>query len=366
MIAAKDRITPGQLMFIIIQTQVGVNILLLPSSVESIARGDAWISVSFAGIATMIIILAIWGVSRRFPGMILFDYLPLLLGKPIGKIVHLVFAASFIAECSLTLVLFTDAVRDWIFPNTPKSVVMILMLAVSLFMARENLRAIARFFVLTFPLIFLLIFIATYAYKSAEFMYLLPINQAGIPSIVNGALYSMNSFYGYEMLFFCYPYVQGKSKTALKAVFYANIFSTLVYVYLVFTCLVVFTPEENRVIPQPVLYMIKALSFTIIERADLYFLTIWTIVVMTTIMAYLYMSARSVSSLFGKTNHAGATPFVTLLIFVISLYPHDQEMLNRLKNIVGILSSISFVALPFVLLCVSYILKVQRKELAEG
>ncbi|TVX99708.1 GerAB/ArcD/ProY family transporter [Cohnella terricola] len=366
MIAGKDKITPGQLMFVIIQAQIGVNILFLPSSVESVASSDAWISVSLAGITTMILILAIWGLSRRFPGMILFDYLPLLLGKPIGTIVHLVFAASFIAECSLTSLLFVNAVRDWIFPNTPKSIVLILILAVSLYMARENLRAIARFFVLTFGLIFLMIFIATYAYKEADIMYILPINQAGIPSIIKGALFSMNSFFGYEMLFFCYPYVQGKSRTILKAVFYANTFSVLVYVYLVFTCLLVFTPEEIKIIPQPILYMVKALSFTIIERADLYFLTIWTVVVTSTIMAYLFMSARSVSSLFGMKNHAGTTPFVTLIVFCISLYPHNQDMVNRLKSIVGILGSVSFVTLPIVLLCISYLFKVQRKESAEG
>lgn len=366
MVAAKDQITQGQFMILVIQSQIGVSVLFLPSVVESIAGNDAWISVIMAGIGAFGLITIMWGLSRRFPTMNVFEFLPLLLGKVAGKIVHLVYLAMFIAECSLILVLFADVVRDWVFSNTPSWVVLVLMLGTALYMVRENLRAIARFFVLTFGLIFILILISTYAYQDADLMYILPINSSGIPNIVRGTAESMNSFYGFEIILLCYPFVQGGGKGILKASLYANVFSTIVYGFMVFTCLIVFSPEELRIIPQPVLYMVKSLTFTVFERADLYFLTIWTIVVISTVMAYLYMSAKAISSLFGKKQHAGTVPFAALIILSIALIPHDQDMINRMRLIVNILSTATLVVLPFILLCISYLFKIKGKEQARG
>lgn len=365
MIAAKDKITPAQLMVLVIQSQIGVSILFLPSMVEAAARNDAWISVILAGFVSSFLLLIMWALSRRFPALTLFEYLPLLLGKVVGKIVNFVFAMMLILECSLILVLFADVVRDWIFSSTPSWVILFLTLATALYMVRENIKLIARFLMFTVGLILVLVLIATYAYRDADLMYILPINQAGIPNIFKGMLISMNSFYGFEILFFCYPFVQGKGKGILKATFFGNILSTLVYTFMVFTCLIVFSNEELRVIPQPILYMVKTLSFTVFERADLYFLTIWTVVVITTVMAYLFMCAKSVAALFGKKQHAGTAPFVALLILCISLYPHDQSLINKLKTIVGILTTICIVALPIILLCISYLRKIKGKEQAE-
>jgi len=366
MITAKEQITPAQFMFLIIQTQIGVSVLFLPSKVEAIAGNDAWISVLLAGAAAMLIIVIMWALSRRFPTMNLFEYLPLLLGKFVGKSVHVVYIIMFTLECSLILVQFADVVRDWIFPSTPTWVILFLMLVTSLYMIRENIRLIARFFVLTFVLIFILLLIAAYAYQDADILYILPFNQAGFSNIASGMLHSMNSLYGFEIILFCYPYIKGKSGEILKASAFANIFSTFVYTFMVFTCLIVFSPEELKVIPQPVLYMVKALSFTVFERADLYFLTIWTIVVISTVMAYLFMSAKAASTLFGKKSHSGTAPFVAILILCISLLPYNPEMINWLQKIVLVLISVSLIAFPIILLCISYLLKIKGKEQAKG
>jgi len=366
MIAAKDKITPGQLMILVIQSQIGVGVLFLPSTVESAAQNDAWISVILAGFAAFLLIVILWGLSRRFPANSFFEFLPLLLGKAVGKIVHFFYAALFVLECSLVSVLFADVIRDWVFPNTPRWAIIGLLLATSLYLAQENIRTIARFFVLTFGLIFILILIATYAYHDAQILYILPINQAGIPKVMYGMMKTMNSLFGFEIIMFVYPYVRGTGKEILKATGFAHVFSTFVYTYLVFTCLVVFSPEELRMIPHPVLYMVKALSFSIFERADLYFLMIWAVVVVSTVMSYLYMSAKTVSTLFGKKQHRGTAPYVALLILFIALIPHDQDMINRLQLIVGILFGVFLVVFPFVLLCISYFMNIKGKERAEG
>ncbi|MFB9274773.1 GerAB/ArcD/ProY family transporter [Cohnella cellulosilytica] len=362
MIPDKERITPGQLMALIIQSQIGVGALFLPSTVEAAARNDSWISILIGGAFSGMLLIVIWALGRRFPGMILFEYLPLLVGKPLAKIVHATYAVMFISECGSILALFADVVRDWIFASTPAWIILGMMLAVSLYLAVENLRLLARFFVLTFGLIFVLVLIALYAYRDAEWLYALPIGQAGLANIAKGAALSMNSFYGFEIILFSFPFVQGGSRAILKAGLFSNLFSTAFYVFLVFTCVLIFTPEELRIIPQPILYMVKALSFTVFERADMYFLMIWIVVVISTVMAYLYMASKSVSTLFGKARHSGVAPFVAVCILLIAVYPHDQDMIDFIQKIVAVLTTATLIVMPLLLLGLSYLRKIERKE----
>ncbi|MFC5403433.1 GerAB/ArcD/ProY family transporter [Cohnella soli] len=362
MIAAKEKITPGQFMILVIQAQIGISVLFLPSSVETIARNDAWICVLLAGLATTVILGVMWKLASRFPAANFLEYLPLLLGKIPGKIAHLCFICMFILNSGQIMVLFADVTRDWIFSETPRWVILGLMLATAGYLARENVRTIARFCVMTFGLVFVLIFIAAYAFKNAELLYILPMARSGLPNLAHGTLKASYSLYGFELVLFCFPYVQGSRKDVLKALFSANTFSTAMYTFLVFICLVVFSPEELKIIPQPVLYMVKALSLTIIERADLYFLSFWAIIIFSTVAIYLYMSAKSVSTLFGKKGHRGTIPIVALLILVIAEFPHNQDAINRLQNIVYVFAGVSFVFLPLLMLFLSYVRGIKGKE----
>lgn len=366
MIAGKDRITPGQLMVLIIQSQIGVGVLFLPSEVESVAGNDAWISVILAGLAAFLLILVFWGLGRRFPHQTLFEFLPRLLGKVAGKAVILLYAAMFVFEGSLVLLQFADVIKNWVFSDTPVWVIMLMSLVTSYYMAKENLRTIVRFFVLTFGLIFVLIFISLYAYRNVDILYILPINQAGIPKILSGTAKSIDAYYGIEVLLVAYPFVQGKSKDILKAALWGNAFSIAVYTFLVFTCLIAFTSDELKLIPQPVLYMVKSLSFTIFERADLYFLTIWIVAVITTAVIYLFMAAKAAAALFGIRKHVKTLPGVALAFLGLTLIPLDQDTLILVRNTSAVLAAAALLAIPILLLAVSYIGRIKEKGRAGG
>ncbi|XID91292.1 GerAB/ArcD/ProY family transporter [Paenibacillaceae bacterium WGS1546] len=366
MIAGKERITPGQLMILIIQSQIGIGVLFLPSEVEAAVGNDAWISVILTGLAASLFILAIWALGRRFPNQTLFEYLPRLLGKAAGKTVILFYAAMFILEGSLLLIQFADVIKDWVFADTPVWVIILLSLATSYYMAKESLRTISRYLVLTFGLIFVLIFISLYAYRNVEILYILPVNQAGIPKILSGTVKTIDAYYGFEVLLIAYPFVQGRGKDILKAAMWGNAFSILVYTFLVFTCLIAFTSDELKMIPQPVLYMVKSLSFTIFERADLYFLMIWIVVVLTTAVVYLFTAAKAAAALFGIRKHVKALPWVTLAFLGLTLIPLDQDTIIMIRNAASVLTAAMVLAIPPLLLAVSYMANIKEKGRAEG
>lgn len=360
---AKDQVTQGQLVFLIIQTQIGVGLLMLPAQVYKAAQGDAWISVLLGGMLAQLFIVLMWCLGRRFPSLTLYDYLPILLGKYLGKLIQIVYVAYFIVVTSFIIIRFGNTVRDWVLTDTPKWVVMGIMTGVCIYLVRESLRTIARFFVLVFFCNIAVIIIATYAYSHVNFLYVLPVGQAGIWKITKGVHEAMSSLAGYEILLICYPFVEGGSAGKIKAATLANIFSTLLFTFAVFTSLIVFSPPELQLLPQPLLYMVKALSFSVVERPDLYFLSLWTVVAATSAMGYLFMASKGAASLFRQqSNHRKAVLYTGAIVFSIALITQDPRLIAPLGKVLSIIGYVFVLGIPFILLVISILFKVKVRE----
>ncbi|TCZ75188.1 spore gernimation protein [Paenibacillus albiflavus] len=357
----KDQVTTGQLASLITQTQIGVGLLGLTYQIHSTSKSDSWISVLIAGILTQFFIFIMWSLSKRFPSLTLFDYLPSLFGKYIGKLLHFVYCVYFILVPCFIIVQLGKTVHDWVLFDTPRWIIMGIALAISLYLVRENLQTIARFFVLIFFCNIAVIVIAASAFPNVNLLYLMPVGQAGIANILAGAHKAMNAFSGYELLLICYPFVGGSSITKFKAATYANSFTTLLYTFTVFTSLIVFSPAELKLVPQPLLYMVKALSFSIFERADLYFISLWTVAVTTSLTGYLYMASKSIATLFhSQSNHRSAAPFVALLILGIVLIFRDQFLIEQLRKILWVTNYMTVFGIPLILLMISILFNIKE------
>ncbi|MGZ9584341.1 GerAB/ArcD/ProY family transporter [Paenibacillus marinisediminis] len=364
---SKDYITPGQLVFLIIQTQIGVGLLGLANNVHNAAKGDAWLSVLLAGILAQLFIVVMWGLGRRFPSLTLYDYLPALLGTFLGKCIQFIYVGYFMLVSSYIILQFSMTIHEWVLVDTPRWIVMGMMLGVSLYLVRESLRTIARFCVLAFFCYIPVILIISYAYTRVNFLYVLPVGQAGLWKIAEGAHTAMNSVSGYEILLICYPFVEGARTDKLKAASLANTFTALLYTFAVFTSLIVFSPSEIGQLPEPLLYMVKALTFSVFERPDLYFLSLWMFIASTSMMGYMFMASRGLANLFkAQGTHRRAVPYTVALVFVIVLFCQDPLLIDGIKKILSIANYVFVFGIPFVLFMISILFNVKEARGSAG
>jgi spore germination protein (amino acid permease) len=361
MIAERNRITQGQLMFLIIQTQIEVGILSLPFSVQSVAKGGAWISVLIGGGAIQVIILLLWALGRRFPESTLYEYLPKLLGGLPGKIMGFAYIAFFLLVGGMFLTHFSDVVGRWILVKTPRWFLLALLIGTSMYLVQESIRTIARFFVfVTFLIVFLLL-ICVYAYTvNVNFDYLFPITEAGWPNIVKGAKETLIAFLGFECLLVVYPFVEGKADGKLKAAIAANFLVTLLFTFIVITALIIFSPPEIAIVPEPVLYMVRAFRLQVIDRLDLIFISLWVFTAATTFMMYLFLAANGLGYYFHRGKHRKAVPYAAMICFVIAMIPQTPADIKIYDQLVVLLSYGFIVGIPLLLLLLSYLFK--RKE----
>jgi spore germination protein (amino acid permease) len=355
-------ITQGQLMFFILQAQIGVGILSLPYDLHLIAKGGAWISVLLSGLFVQLIIIVHWSLCKLYPSDNLYRFLPKVVGKHFGNLLSFIYSGYFLFVAGLILVKLLDIIHKWMLQKTPKWAVLLLILALSFYLVRENVRIITRFFVITSFLIIAMVILSLIGYRSVDFTYIFPITEAGWINIIKAVKDGTPAMLGFELILILYPMVEGKKHGKLRAVSTANLFTTLFYVFEVFTCLIIFSADEILLVPEPILYMLKAFSFHIVDRIDLLFLALWFVMTFTSLIAYLYAGVVGLGQLFHKGQVKKPLLYVLGIIFLSAFYPDDPFAIAYFERTVFVAFSILVIGCPILLLLIGYVKKRKKGQ----
>lgn len=351
----QNKISLLQIFLFIVQTQVGVGILSLPHDLHMKAKGGAWISVFVAGIVIQLILLIYWLLLKRFPKKTVFEITIKTTGLYIGGIVIVLYSCYFILVGGTAIRLTCDVLKRWMLQSTPTWAVVILIIITSIYLARENSRTIARYNVLLSILIIPMFFLILYGVFRADFSYPFPIFEAGWINIIKSAKEASISMYGFEIILILFPLVIGSNKSILKTITYANWFVTIFFAFIVFTCLVVFSPAQLEIVGEPVVYLLRSLNFGVVSRIDLIFLPIWMTTAIASIVSYLYFSANGIKYILRKSNHKNIIPFVAITCSIISLLPQTPNQLEFLMKVVDYSSYVFLGAIPVLLLLISFL-----------
>lgn len=355
-ITNKISITKFQLFFVLIQSQIGIGILSLPNVVQESAKGDGWISIILAGVVVQLILFIYWFLLKRFPNDTFTEITQKILGRFLGRIINFIIYFYFIMYGGILTILMVKVINLHLLPLTPSWVISLLILIPSIYLTVSNLRIIARFFVLASSLIFLLLFVTLFTLiLPKEIQFILPIGSSGIKNILIGSNSALISMLGFEGLLFVFPFIIDKSKGVLKTITMANILVTSFYTYLVFICLISFSPDQLNLLREPVLYLFRGLSFKMFERLDFIFLSIWMVPMTTSIIIYLFLASKRISD--EKKSYKRTVVINGILIFLISLIPHTDEVTNLFSKYVSYLSYAIIFVIPALLLIVSILFK---------
>ncbi|SFE48001.1 spore germination protein (amino acid permease) [Lentibacillus persicus] len=359
-----NNITQQQLFFLVIQAQIGVGILSLAFNVFDTARQDGWISMLVAGLAIQVAIVVIWMLCRRFPSSMLFDILSRLLGKWIGNIVNSGYLIYFTFTAAAVLAVNAQVIKNWILPATPSWVISFLMTFTGIYVCTGNLRVLARFFTVVSVLLVVLFLVTTYGLREANFIHLFPIGEAGGMKILSGAKEAILAILGFDLLLVIYPFVQGKSSGILKKVSLANLLVTLFYTYTIVITLAYFSPNELKLVPEPIIYMLKTFEFPVFARVDLVFLSIWLVSVATSFMIYLFMASKGIAYMFHRSEkHYKFVPWLGGMVFIVSLIPGNDELkVSAMSTYASNLSFIFTMGIPAFLLIISYLFRKKENE----
>ncbi|MEY8749508.1 GerAB/ArcD/ProY family transporter [Alkalicoccobacillus gibsonii] len=339
-------ITVVQFFWFFIQIQIAISVLILPYSIYKVAKTDGWISMLLAGVVTQLLIFVIWYLGKRYPSLTFFELLEALLGKVFGKFLSILYIVYFLSLTTIILIFFNFLISVWVLNQTPDIVKIPLFVFGCFYLLHSDLRIIARFLTIVGPLVLLVPFLACYAFSNSEPLYLLPVFSSNFIDITQGVLTGSLAMQGFLILSILYPYIEGSDKEKLLAATYANVMVTAIYVFTIVAAFVYFSPGQFLILPEPLLYMVKTISLVLIERIDLIFLAFWSVIVLATIVAYLYIISTGMATVFQRSsrNRLVFDLLSCVIIAVFALIPQNLLTLRRL------LAYIDYAGVPFVVI----------------
>lgn len=355
-------LTNWQIFFLIVQTQVGFTILVLPNILQSTSKGDGWISVLLAGVAIQLFFVIFWLLSIKFPNLTYTEITLFLFGKYLGSFVNTVIYLYFIVSASLILLQFTTVIKEYMLLVTPYWVIGLMMLLPCTYLAISDIRIIARFFGIISFLFLGLFGISFFSFLlPLDLHHILPIGSSGIKQILIGSKDCLLAILGFEIILFLYPLAAKKGTSFLKVITLANVFVTILTTYFVFICIMIFSESILKLIKYPVLYFLRPLQFQMIERLDILFISIWVFPLGASIVIYLYLCSKSLTFYYGK-------PYKLVMIssaLVFSFFTFASKDPESLKLYVSYLEYFSYTVvflLPCILLLFSLVSKKPVKE----
>ncbi len=361
MSTARGSISKFQLFFLIIQSQVGIGLLSLPSDMYQSVDGDGWISTLIAGAAVQLLLLIYWALYKRFPNHNFSEMTIKLFGNIAGKAYNIFFGICCMVIAGLSSTLYTEMINIWLLPQTPKWALLVLIVATCLFLALEDIKIISRFFVVSSFLFAILILMSLLNLKEdMHVTYLLPIAKSNFLDIVKGSHHTFLSMIGFEIVLFAFTYVKSDTRGLLKVISFANLFVTILYTYFVLICLLSFSPNALKQLQSPLLFMLKGLAFRLVERLDLIFLSLWIVPMTTSIIAYLYIAGKSLSN--NPRFYRKSVIVSSAVIFIAGYYLSTLEQLDQVSQWIQNSYFVVIGGVPAFMLLLSFLLKKVTKR----
>ncbi|MWC27946.1 GerAB/ArcD/ProY family transporter [Paenibacillus sp. MMS18-CY102] len=353
----EENITARQLMSLVVMTQLGTEVLSLPHAEAGIAGHDTWLSVLLSGLAAQAGIMLIWWLGSRYSLRNFYAYLPLLAGRPAGASVILIYGCYYALSGLLLILLYTDILKRWIFVLTLTWVIILMLLIVCGYAATSTLKKlsyIAQSFMFFVYISFLLIiFSGIYGLDARN---LLPILPNGWLPVMKGVFPAFSAYVGYDLLLYAYPFVKAQSKKKLLlAMTLANVFTILFYVAVCLICTMKFGLEQLKVIPEPIVFILKNYRVEILQSIDILFLIYYVCIVSTTIFVYFFLAAKAFLHLrnqgLGK-QHVWVWAIVCVC-FIGSFFLTKRNYILQFALLQDYTSIIMVVVLPAILLMIS-------------
>ena len=358
---SKTEISSFQLVFLLIHAQIGVGVITLPYDIFVKAGSDAWISVLITGIIVQIFIFIYGYLLRRFPDYSLFDICIHVLGKFVGRIFILLLILSYLSVTTLIMARFSYFLKTWMMPMTPKWILLSIISFTVIFIVIDNIQVIGRFSFLM-SIVFIGFFVVSlYALKYINITHILPIGSSGTTSITKGIAPALFSFQGFELLLILHPFVKATPRNIIKATSIANVFITLFYTMLMLITLLYFSSDELKIVPEPVLYLMKAFSSRIIERPDLLFTSMWIVLVVTTLTITVYTGTLGILTMIQSANLRNYTILFTFLSLLLSLSLYDKHIIDVVSKIHNYTVTPILFFMPVILLLIAMIFR-KKKE----
>ncbi|MGE5398577.1 MAG: GerAB/ArcD/ProY family transporter [Chitinophagales bacterium] len=355
----EGKISERQLTFIMVTVLLATVLFFAPQLVSRSVEQDAWITAIIATLLGLINVLVIVYLGRRFPGLTIIEYLPLILGKPLGKLLAILYCFWFLFINAFIIRTVGIFLNTTFMPNTPVGVFDVTMVALTFFALRSGLEVWARVNEILLPIIILaLLAVITLPLPDMDFRRLLPIGVHPVGILVLSSFISASwrgEIFAVGMFLPSLNREQHMVRNLIIGALLVGVILGLVEIATV----AVFGGTNTGQLEFPFFSLARVISLAkIFDRMEIVIVMTWVIGTFIKICVFLYSATKGITQVVGFKNFQYILFPIALLSVALAdnIVPDVAQITDFMTNVWGAYGLLSFeLVIPVLLLLVTVI-----------
>lgn len=193
----------------------------------------------------------------------------------VTKFLQWMYSAYWLLLIVSFLAYIQKSLAVWAFPLTPAYVIIGTIVALSFYANMSRPESVINLGVLLIPLLPLIIIFLSLAAPELVWTNLFPMGNITIDEWFGGTKQSLHAFIGAEIYLFYRGFVMKSDNIKYRYISIYQFVLSAFYLITIIFCLLFFAIDELKIIPEPIVYLLKSQEVTFVERLDLFFIFIW-------------------------------------------------------------------------------------------
>ncbi|MHB1418176.1 MAG: GerAB/ArcD/ProY family transporter [Bacillota bacterium] len=301
----KGKISGYQLLILLITMVLSSAILFIPKFTAKEALSDGWIALLLTATTFgIMVVLVTVKLGLRFPSSTIIEYLPKIMGIPLGKLIGLGYIFFFIFTGAVVIREFADFITTAFMPETPSTVFIAILILVAAFAVGNGVEVIARMNEFIFPLTMISIMaIILLSIPSVDLGNLYHPFENGIKPILRASMASSGFRGEVVLLLMLLPLLNRKQegmKTGILAVVIIGFILALVNI----TAIAVFGPYLTATFLFPTQELARYIDVgNFLERGEALMLLAWVTGVLVKVSVFYYVSVLGLAQWSGLKDY---------------------------------------------------------------
>ncbi len=351
-------ISVKQLSYLTVILIFSTGILYLPSIAIRQAGNGGWISPFISMAVGMIVLFIVFFFHQHFTFKTLTEYLPLLLGQWVAKLLGALYVLFFWVTGLTVVREIVGTVRVTLLPKTPLVVICFMIALAIIYGAYLGMEAMARLIeLIALFLPIMVIALITGLMGSIHWDAFFPFMETGWRGAIRGALVPSSWFGEVIVLAYLLPNVSSHHRFLSSLLFSLVITAGLLSI-IVMLIIGVFGATEASRTPLATYELMRYVQFgSFLQHMDALFLFPWLMFMLIKGLLFFYVAVISFSQMMGLSDHQFT---ITPLVFLSTVVSHwvfsDDTTVSHFLEVIWPVYALSFeLVIPLLLLLLYFV-----------
>ncbi|MDX8360432.1 GerAB/ArcD/ProY family transporter [Cytobacillus sp. IB215316] len=356
----QEKLQPFPTAILIHMVQSGIILFSLPRVAADAFGTNGWIGVLLISLIVMLNIVLISLVFHFGKGRSIFnifeDALPISLLRPF----YLLLALQWGTLAVVIAKDFEMLLRMLYYPTMPFTGYVFLSILLTYWLVTSGIYHISKATVIFFYLSIWTVPLLLFHLSEFKFFRFTPFVFEGSKKIIEGGSGVFTAFLGYEIILLLFPYLAVK-KSTVKAFFYANVITTMVYFFVCIVSFGYFSFDYLRNESFPSLTLLDYIRFPFVERIEGFLYNLASLSVLVTVVMYYWSANEAIKHALPKIKPNRSFALLLIVTFIISL---NLTLIREVELVLTILARIEIaiaILLPIILIVLISITHMRRK-----